>query len=185
MLFHHRFSEADEYVARAQKLDPIGTATIYNVGTIRAFEGRFAEARAQFEMLAAREKSTLVEVLRDVFDIYDGQLDRGLADLRRFDQKFPPVKLFQAIAVSRKGQRAQALTLIQSIENSPAGKSAPLYWYALAYASLQDEPSTLKWLNRSADAHEWQALFLAVDPSFSWMRDHSGMQQLKRRIGLA
>ena len=96
-----------------------------------------------------------------------------------------PVKLFQAIAISRKGQRAQALNLIHSVENSPVGKSAPLYWYALAYASLQDEPNTLKWLNRSADAHEWQTLFLAVDPSFSWMRDHSGMQQLKRRIGLA
>ena len=49
---------------------------------------------------------------------------------------------------------------------------------------MGDEPSTVKWLTRSADAREWQALNLAVNPVFAGMRTSPGFRALKMRLGL-
>jgi len=42
----------------------------------------------------------------------------------------------------------------------------------------------VKWLERSADAHETQVLNIAVNPAFAGMRTLPAFQALERRIGL-
>jgi hypothetical protein len=49
---------------------------------------------------------------------------------------------------------------------------------------MGDEPNTVKWLERSADRHEFQALNLAVHPVYAPMRNSAGFRALKRRMGL-
>jgi hypothetical protein len=50
---------------------------------------------------------------------------------------------------------------------------------------MGDEPNTLKWLDRSADRHEWSALNIAINPIYAPMRNSPGFQALIKRIGLA
>ena len=57
-------------------------------------------------------------------------------------------------------------------------------WFALVYALLGDEPNTVKWLERSADLHEWQALAIAVKPVYAPMENSPGFRALKQRMGL-
>jgi hypothetical protein len=45
---------------------------------------------------------------------------------------------------------------------------------ALTYALLEDEQNTVKWLDRSASLHEWQALNLAINPAHASMHCSSG-----------
>jgi hypothetical protein len=59
-----------------------------------------------------------------------------------------------------------------------------MQWFALVYAFLGDEPNTVKWLQRSADRHEWQVLNLAVHPAYAFMEDSAGFRALKWRMGL-
>jgi hypothetical protein len=49
---------------------------------------------------------------------------------------------------------------------------------------MGDEANTLKWLERSADAHEWQALNMAVHPVFAPMRKAPAFRALLHRMGL-
>ena len=42
----------------------------------------------------------------------------------------------------------------------------------------------VKWLERSADAREWQALNLAVHPAFASMRKTPEFRALEKRMGL-
>jgi hypothetical protein len=60
---------------------------------------------------------------------------------------------------------------------------APNQWFALVDAFLGDETDTVKWLTRSADRHEWQALNLGVHPAYAGMRDSAGFRALRKRIG--
>ena len=46
------------------------------------------------------------------------------------------------------------------------------------------KPNTVKWLERSADRHEFQALNLAVHPAYANLRNSPGFLALKKRIGL-
>jgi hypothetical protein len=59
-----------------------------------------------------------------------------------------------------------------------------MQWFALVYAAMGDEPNTVKWLGRSADRREFQALNLAVNPVFAAMRNSPGFVALKKRMGL-
>ena len=59
-----------------------------------------------------------------------------------------------------------------------------MQWFALVYAFLGDEPNTVKWLERSADRHEWQALNVAVHPAYASMRNSPGFRALMKRMGL-
>lgn len=52
------------------------------------------------------------------------------------------------------------------------------------YAVLGDETNTIKWLERSADRREWQALTIAVNPVFAPMEESAGFQKLRKRMGL-
>jgi hypothetical protein len=60
-----------------------------------------------------------------------------------------------------------------------------VHWFAAAYASMGDEANALKWLERSADRHEWQILSIAVNPVFANMRNSPGFRAIRKRVGLA
>jgi hypothetical protein len=47
-----------------------------------------------------------------------------------------------------------------------------------------DETNTIKWLQRSADRRESQVLNMAVNPSYTKVRNSEGFRRVERRIGL-
>jgi hypothetical protein len=50
---------------------------------------------------------------------------------------------------------------------------------------MGDEGNAMKWMERSADRHEWQALSIAVNPVFTPLRNSAGFRALENRMGLA
>jgi hypothetical protein len=56
--------------------------------------------------------------------------------------------------------------------------------FALVYSQLGDEPNTVKWLERSADRREYQALNLTVNPAYAAMRNSPGFRALDKPMGL-
>jgi len=57
-------------------------------------------------------------------------------------------------------------------------------WFAAVYAFMGDEANSLKWLERSADRHEWAALSVAIGPIYTPMRSSAGFRALEKRMGL-
>ena len=85
---------------------------------------------------------------------------------------------------ARAGRRDEALRLLRPFEEKYPNTGAALQWFALTYAFLGDEPNTVKWLERSANRHEWQALNLAVHLAYAPMRNSPAFRALEKRMGL-
>ncbi len=60
----------------------------------------------------------------------------------------------------------------------------PMASFAFVYGVLGDEANTVKWMERSAERHEWQALSIAVNPVFAKMENTPGFRALKTKMHL-
>jgi tetratricopeptide (TPR) repeat protein len=186
LVFKGRFAEADEHVNRIQDLDPFSTPSMNDVMQIRFLEGRISEARSLAEKIrASYPKMLQPKAMISATYIMEGRTGDALQEIGRWEADFPPAEMFRAMAHAQAGHREEALRLMRPYEEKYPNPGVPMQWFALVYGLLGDEPNTVKWLNRSADRHEWQALNLAVQPVFAPMRNSAGFRALKKRMGLA
>jgi TolB-like protein/Tfp pilus assembly protein PilF len=189
LLFHGRFAEADQQLARMVELDPFSAQTKSNLALIRQLEGRFAEARA-IAQKAASENPRMLWTQQSIGLNYieEGHPELALPVFQQLAQRWHPALLCEAMALAKEGRKEEALTLMRPFEEEAlkpgAAPNVAMEWLALAYAFMDDEPNTVKWLERSADMHEMQALSLAIDPAFAPMRNSPGFRALVKRMGL-
>jgi len=186
LLYQGRFAEADKRFAHMLDLDPFSTATQSNLALARNFEGRFAETR-EIAQRAAIEHPKMIwtDQLIGLTYVEEGRPELALPIFRRLEQRFPPAKICEAMALAKAGQREEALRLIRPFEEAYPSPGIAMEWIALVYGFMGDEPNAVKWLGRSIDLHETQALSLAVDPVFASMRNSAGFRALEKRIGLS
>lgn len=181
LLYQGRYSEAKLHRRRAEDLDPISSFGLLNSALFWAQAGEYerslADCRALRKHPGVATVSTLVYVAQ-------GHPERALRLLEKEDERLPWTPFGRAIAQASAGHREEALRLIHMQEANDRDGKAPRQWFALVYAALNDEANTVKWLERSADAHEWQVLNLAVLPFYRSMQQNPSFQALKRRIGL-
>jgi TolB-like protein/Flp pilus assembly protein TadD len=185
LVFRGRFAEADRHVQRMVDLDPFSTATMNNLGVIRNLEGRFAEAREIAQKMAAQSPAMIApqQMIGGTY-IEEGHPELAFPIFRQLKQRYPQAQLFEAMAYAATGQREEALRLIRPYEEKYPNAGVSMGWFAFVYALLDDEPDTVKWVQRSVDMHEWQALSLAVNPVYARMQNSPGFQALKKRMGL-
>jgi TolB-like protein len=185
LLYHGRFAEADRHLSRMLELDPFSTATQSNLALARNMEGRFAEAREISQKAAVEYPKMLwTQELIGLTYVEEGHPELALPVFRELEQRFPAAQVCEAMALAKAGQREAALRLIRPFEDKYPSPGIAMEWLALVYGFMGDEPNALKWLGRSADLHETQALSLAVDPVFAPMRNSPGFRALEKRIGL-
>jgi len=185
LIFHGRFAESDTYLQRAQDLDPFGSATLINIALARAFQGRYTAVLDVLQkLLAVAPNMVAPQLVMGTVHIMQGHPDMAIAEFQRLEPRYPQAQMYEAMALAGAGHREEALRLMHPFEEKYPNAGIPMQWFALAYGLMGDEPSTVKWLTRSADAREWQALNLAVNPVFAGMRTSPGFRALKMRLGL-
>ena len=186
LIFRGRFAEADPYLRRAQDLDPFGVATLNNISSARYLEGRPAEHYDLARKLAVISPDMLAAQLGNAAaDAAEGRTDEAWSKFQKLKERAPAAaSLAEAWVRSSLGQREQSLRLIRPYEDQYPKAGIPAQAFALVYAHLGDEPNTVKWMQRSIDAKEWQALTLAVNPAFQSMENSSAFLAMKSRLGL-
>ncbi len=186
LTFHGRFAEANTYLQRAQDLDPFGSTTLNNIAGIWFMQGRYAEAADLSKKMLVQAPSMLPpQVLIGFAFIGQGHPEQAVPYFQQMKGRYSPAELCEAMACARAGQHDQALRLARPFEEKFPNQGVPAQWFALFYACMGDQANTLKWLERSADLREWQALNLAINPVFRFMQHTSGFEALKKRMGLA
>ena len=184
--YRGRFREADPRVELARALDPLDSTVSINTVSVRYWESRFPEAIALSRQMLERNPDRLgPQFMLNISYIQAGQPEVALANLRPIETRFPPMRLFEVMALGRLGHHEEGVRLIHQLETEYEG-DPQVYrqWFAVAWASLGDHVQTLKWLERSADLRESQVLNLAVNPAFAEMRADAGFRALVKRIGL-
>jgi TolB-like protein len=186
LIFRGRFAEADPYLRRAQDLDPFGVATLNNIANARYLEGRPAEHYDIVRKLMLISPDLLAAQLGSAAaDATEGHTEEAWSKFQKLKDRAPAAaNVAEAWARSGLGQREQSLRLIGPYEDRYPNAGIPAEGFALVYAHLGDEPNTVKWLQRSVDAKEWQALNLAVNPAFQSMENSSAFLVMKSRMGL-
>ncbi len=180
-----RSPEANKYLQQAQDLDPFGTATLSNIAGVRYLQGRNAERRDLARKLLSVAPQMLSAQLMNISgDVEEGHPELAWPKLQELKQRYPVIGMSEAALRARAGERQEALRLMQPFEEKYPATGVPMQSFALVYAYLNDEANTVKWLERSADAREWQALNLGVNPAFKSMEHSAGFRALKKRIGL-
>jgi tetratricopeptide (TPR) repeat protein len=185
LVFQRRFQEAAPHLRRALDMDPFSPSVLLNIGLIMNYEGRFAESRGHFQNLGRISPGMVSIPLMIAFTyIEEGRPDLATPVLAELRPRFAGAQVEQAMALARAGHRAEALTMLRPFEEKYSTGAISMQWFALVYAFLGDQPNTLKWLERSADQREFQALNLAVHPAYAFMQASPGFEALKKRMGL-
>jgi eukaryotic-like serine/threonine-protein kinase len=181
LLFQRRFAEAESHRRRADELDPASTENLTNSGLFWFQASNFKRSLEALDKLKTRSASEMMTI--DY--IAQGRPSLALRMLQKGDRPNPANPFFRAMVSAASGNKMEALRAIRQLETEDPSLNVPRQWFALVYALIGDEANTLKWLNRSADAHEWMVLNIAVHPFYKDMQGSPEFRALKRRIGLA
>jgi TolB-like protein/Tfp pilus assembly protein PilF len=186
LIFRGRAAAADEYLRRAQDLDPFGVGTLSNMISARYLQSRFEEqhdlARKLFSITPDMVSAQLGNAATDAAE---GHPERAWPVFQKLKERAPAAAaMSEAWTRSALGEREESLRLIRPYEEKYPNAGVAVQGFALVYAHLRDEANTLMWLERSADAREWQALTIAVNPAFKSMEGSPGFRKLKKRMGL-
>jgi len=144
-----------------------------------------AEEREIIQQLATQNPAALNwQVQLNSLDAHLGYADKAVANLRRLAERQPRANLALASAEAAAGHREEALRILRPMEENYENGDIPMFQFALIYADLDDEPNTVKWLERSLDAREGGATHIRVEPVFAKMQHTPEFRELKQRMGL-
>lgn len=180
-LVRGRRAEAEQHRRRANDLDSISPTNITNNAQFLQLVGRLAEARA--ETLKVSERSIGAKLRLNTIIAAQGQPEEAIKNLLALPQE-PNVQLILAYAKAKAGASQEALRLLASLEEHYQESHLRAGEFAAAYAALDDEPSTIKWLTRSMDAREFIAIYIPVNPDFAKMQNRPAFRALKKRMNL-
>ena len=179
-----RFSEAHEQDHLAAEQDPLSMTPPFDEFFAYNFERNLSGQKQVLQrMLAIHSDFLGARALTVVMAIeqHDCALARNQADW--IEKTYPTVPVTQSVlafAAACAGDVAETQRRIHQM----IATSAPFYQVAIAYMLLHDKDNTIAWLNKSADAHEGQILYIRYDPFFDEIRDDSRYVAIEKRVGL-
>lgn len=114
-----------------------------------------------------------------------GKPDRGIPELQLAAKKGGDIIYFQshlAQAYAMAGKKREALQAIHELENRPEADRD--YQIALVYSRLGDHAKTLEILERAYAKHNWELVYMGVDPALEPFRSDPRFQKLMMKVGL-
>jgi TolB-like protein/DNA-binding winged helix-turn-helix (wHTH) protein/Tfp pilus assembly protein PilF len=182
-----RLDEALNELERARELDPFSPPINNFLGTTLYYARRYDDAIRQFRRSLEMhpESAEIHDQLADIYEqknmFADAFAERQQALIGNGDAKLAAA-LGQAY--ERSGYKGYLLQRIASLEHASNSDPLPDLYLAHLYAVLNDQPSTLRYLERACVERNAWILNAHVDPAMDRLRSSPGFRNLVRRIGL-
>jgi TolB-like protein len=106
-----------------------------------------------------------------------------LGNATQFAKTFPKLPVTETMLAFDAVCRNDNMAALDRIRQMKADQ-APHYQLAIVYALLHDKDEALAELNRAADAHEGQILYIKYEPFFDEIRNDPRYVALEKRVGL-
>lgn len=183
-LIEGRRAEADQHRRAAQDLDIRFSLTANNM-TFLSLEGRTAEAREEcLKLIVRNPNASRWQTELNTLDASLGKMDVAIRNLRKLSRQQPDALIALAHLEALASHRDEALRILTPLERNYQSGKLFMIDFAYVYAGLDDEPNTVKWLERAMDAREMPAIYMHVSPDFAKMQDTPEFHRLKKRMNL-
>lgn len=180
-----RGAEGEPWMERALRSDPLGLTALINATTFYYLRGeREKGLEVVRTMYRAYPNEMQVRIIAATADVFKGRPDLAWPLYRELREHSPQAAVSEATARAMTGDCESALRLLRPLIEKYPNTLVAAQQIAQAYGFMGDEANALKWLERSADAHEWQVLNVAVNPAFQKMEGSAGFHGLKKRLRL-
>jgi len=192
---HHRrglmFAMQGDFVAalassdRAQQLEPLWLGAKGATGCHLFYAGRIEESIAYLDQLLALDdrfanaRSCLIRGL-----LQSGNHERALSELDRGPLQTPGSNALRAQILALAGRRDDAIAELNRVMERAKTKYVAAYDIALIHASLGDDESAFRWLERSMEDRSTLLVFLAEEPFFRRLRTDPRFAMLVERVGV-
>jgi len=179
-----RFAESHEQLRMAEEQDPLSVSSAYDEFFTYNFEHNVAgQKRMIGEMRRVQPDFVGTHGLSLVLAVQQNDCRTARSEATWMNLHYPTVPATQAMlayAAACAGDRAEAMRRIRQM----LALGAPAYQVAIGYALLSDKDHAIVELEKSADAHEEQILYLQYDPFFDSIRTDPRYAALEKRVGL-
>lgn len=81
------------------------------------------------------------------------------------------------------GHRAEALKLLEELQQTRPDRFAPAYGIALIYVGLDQKDEAFIWLEKARMDREPFLAYIKVDPNFDKLRDDPRFSKLLEQVG--
>jgi TolB-like protein/Tfp pilus assembly protein PilF len=82
------------------------------------------------------------------------------------------------------GNRTQACSILEELQDLSKSKYVMAYWVALIYAGLKESDQAFQWLERAYEEKSPALAFLRIDPRLEWLHSDSRFRDHLRRLKL-
>lgn len=182
-----RGSEAITEILRARDLDPLSLIVNSLVGFVYAGARQYDRAIQEGERVVQLDPSFAPgHYFLGGALLRGGRYDEGIAHYRTAKELTNGASLMSAglaRALAVGGRRREARRELQELQQRSARAYVSPYGLAQVYASLGEKRSALEMLERAAQEHSFEIVFLKIDRSFDGLREDGHFQDLLNRIG--
>jgi TolB-like protein/DNA-binding winged helix-turn-helix (wHTH) protein/Tfp pilus assembly protein PilF len=184
---HGRVDEALAWSRRARELDPLGNASAA-IGWILFHARRYDEAiRELRSVLAVHPDDAIAHLFLAFPMIAKGEAEETILDLEKtasITHRSPGTLELLATAHARAGHRAQALRLLQELQQGREAGSVQATSFINPNLALGNYDEALVWFERAFEKREGILQWLKVHPFFDPVREDPRFKDLQRRVGL-
>jgi TolB-like protein len=177
-----RFDQAREEAERARQIDPASLPIYVVTAQVLFYQKRYDEA---FQRLAKAEEMDrnfppTYWTLAHVYEATGRQDEACRSMLKAFDVGSGHVPWFAELDGIRlhQGWRKAWQEWVRGMLDPQSGGFVQPYTLVEAYVNLERDDEALAWLQKAADAHDIEIVFLKVDPRFDRLRKNPRFGQI-------
>ena len=172
---------------KAEELDPFSAMIKFGIGYVLFNARRYPESVAK---LRESSEHYLAHVYLGFADMLEGKTDDALAELRRGEEMsggFPFALGALGYAMGKLGMRAEAVSLMRSLQTPYRWGSASPYSIAMVHLGLGEDQAVLSRLEEAAEKGDENLILFnpGVSPLFESLRTSLRFQGLLKRLDLA
>lgn len=189
LMWTGKLNQAIAELTEAQVLDPLSAVNSSTLGLAYLYSGKsdlaFEEAHRALE---TAPDDAVPHVLLGFCHERQGNYEQAVTEMTRaveLSNRDAETLGWLGWVLGRAGKRDQALKVIAELQNSSRKHYVSAHDLAIVYAGLQDREAALRYLQRSVDQHESDALTMKMEFAFEPFRSDPRFQQLLRRANLA
>jgi len=182
-----RFDEAYKYGQRALELDPLSASTDWFLGWAAIFAGRDDQAISQFSKAAELDPNNpWVRSFLGRAYLFKGMPQRGIEEMEtaeRLNSEDSYVLGFLGYGYAVTGRRADALKILQRLDEMEKHRYVSRISRAYIYAGLDDKDKAFEWLEKAYEERSDSLAWFRFDPESKGLQSDPRFAALMRKVG--